>query len=74
MSAKSLTWLACLVGCEQQRSRPLVLLDEIRMRRPNLQEECHGIVNISRHWRPLAKVTEWQQHNLVAGSKDVQHQ
>ena len=51
-----------------------MLLDEIRMRRTNLQEKCHCIVDISRHWRPLAKVTGRQQHNLVAGSKDVRHQ
>ena len=51
-----------------------MLLDEIRMRCSNLQAKCHCIVDISRHWRPLAKVTGRQQHNLVAGSKDVRHQ
>ena len=51
-----------------------MLLDEIRMHRTNLQEKCYGTVDISRHWRLLAKVTEWQQHNLIAGSKDVRHQ
>ena len=61
-------------GCEQERPCSSVLLDEIRMRRTNLQEKCHCIVDISRHWRPLAKVTGRQQHNLVAGSKAVRHQ
>ena len=44
------------------------------MRCANLQEECHCIVDISSHWRPLAEVTGRQQHNLVAGSKDLRHQ
>ena len=60
--------------CEQERPCSSVLLDKIRMRCTNLQEECHCIVDISSHWRPLAKVTGRQQHNLVAGSKDVRHQ
>ena len=37
------------------RPWPSVLL-EIRMRRTNLQEQCHGI-GTSRHWRLLAKDT-----------------
>ena len=41
---------------------------------PNLQEECHGIVDIAGHWRQLAKVTGWQEDNLVAGSEDARHQ
>ena len=53
-------------GCEEERSCSSVFLDEIRMRHTNLQEKCHSTVNISSHWRPLAKVTERQQHHLVA--------
>ena len=40
-----------------------MLLDEIRMRSSNLQEECHSTVDIAGHRRQLAKVTEWQQDN-----------
>ena len=46
-----------------------MLLDKIRMRCTNLQEECHCIADILCHWQLLATVTERQQHNLVAGSK-----
>ena len=51
-----------------------MLLDEIRMRSPNLQEECHSIVDIAGHRWQLAKVTGWQQDNLVAGSENARHQ
>ena len=37
--------------CEQQGPRPAVFLDEIRMHRTNLQEQCHSIVDVSRHRR-----------------------
>ena len=50
-----------------------MLLDKIRMRCANLQEECHCIVDILSDWRPLVEVTE-RQHNLVAGSKYLRHQ
>ena len=43
------------------------------MRSPNLQEECHGTVDIAGHRRQLAKVTE-QQNNLVAGSENARYQ
>ena len=37
------------------------------------QRSCSSVLDEVR-MRQLAKVSEWQQHNLVAGSKDVRHQ
>ena len=47
-------------GREQERFRSSVLLNEIKMLGSNLQEKCHGIVDIAGHWWQLTKVTEWQ--------------
>ena len=64
------------VKARRQQERPQVLgaCQWIRMLSPNLQEKCHGIVDIAGHRRQLPKVTRWQENNLVAGSEDARHQ
>ena len=40
---------------EQERPRSSVLVNEIRMLSPNLEEKCHGTVDIASHRRQLPK-------------------
>ena len=43
--------------CEEEGASSSMLLDKIRIRCAQMQEECNCIVDITCHWRPCAEVT-----------------